>query len=146
MSVLQVRGRGLLDAIVIKDVEGVSAYDVCMKLKEAGLLVSAALSCSCESSVSACEGSTQMCKATLSATLLEKHKAHSPLKLLYGSGSLNVESHGLPHLTLGSFWALEVLIYCLCSLCPVFGGESAGRAGQAYTWRHHPVCSTSGHD
>ena len=61
MSVLQVRGRGLLDAIVIKDVEGVSAYDVCMKLKEAGLLVSAAVSCHCES------------------IFLEKHKAHSLL-------------------------------------------------------------------
>ena len=46
LPVVQVRGRGLLDAIVIKDVEGVSAYDVCMKLKEAGLLVSAAVSCS----------------------------------------------------------------------------------------------------
>lgn len=64
MHVLQVRGRGLLDAIVIKDVEGVSAYDVCMKLKEAGLLVSAAVSCSPESSTSACKAGAQTCSAT----------------------------------------------------------------------------------
>ena len=35
-----VRGKGLLDAIVIKEEGGVDAYDVCMRLKENGLLVS----------------------------------------------------------------------------------------------------------
>ena len=34
-----VRGKGLLDAIVIKEEGGVNAYDVCMRLKENGLLV-----------------------------------------------------------------------------------------------------------
>ncbi len=34
------RGKGLLNAIVIKEQGGVNAYDVCMKLKESGLLVS----------------------------------------------------------------------------------------------------------
>lgn len=34
------RGKGLLNAIVIKEEGGVNAYDVCMKLKDAGLLVS----------------------------------------------------------------------------------------------------------
>ena len=37
---LQVRGKGLLNAIVIKEQGDVNAYDVCMKLKESGLLVS----------------------------------------------------------------------------------------------------------
>jgi len=31
----QVRGKGLLNAIVIKEEGGVNAYDVCMKLKDA---------------------------------------------------------------------------------------------------------------
>lgn len=38
-----VRGKGLLDAIVIKEEGGVNAYDVCMRLKENGLLVSSLL-------------------------------------------------------------------------------------------------------
>ena len=89
VSVLQVRGRGLLDAIVIKDVEGVSAYDVCMKLKEAGLLVSAAVSCSSKSSVSACKASAQTCSATLSAVPVQRSTyAYSLLTLLYGSVSV----------------------------------------------------------
>ena len=79
MPVLQVRGRGLLDAIVIKDVEGVSAYDVCLKLKEAGLLVSAAVACSPESSLS---GTYSKCTAVLSYTVscgcMEKHNAPQP--------------------------------------------------------------------
>lgn len=33
-----VRGRGLLNAIVIKEIGGVSAWDICMRLKENGLL------------------------------------------------------------------------------------------------------------
>ena len=37
---VQVRGKGLLNAIVIKEQGGVNAYDVCLKLKDAGLLVS----------------------------------------------------------------------------------------------------------
>lgn len=41
--VSQVRGKGLLDAIVIKEEGGVNAYDVCMRLKENGLLVSCML-------------------------------------------------------------------------------------------------------
>lgn len=40
-SLFQVRGKGLLNAIVIKEQGDVNAYDVCMKLKESGLLVSA---------------------------------------------------------------------------------------------------------
>lgn len=36
--VSEVRGKGLLDAIVIKEEGGVNAYDVCMRLKENGLL------------------------------------------------------------------------------------------------------------
>ena len=82
MSVLQVRGRGLLDAIVIKDVEGVSAYDVCMKLKEAGLLVSAAVSCSPESSMAACKACAQ---TSSSCACTEKHDAYSLPTLLSGS-------------------------------------------------------------
>ena len=39
----QVRGKGLLNAIVIKEEGGVNAYDVCMKLKDSGLLVSGVL-------------------------------------------------------------------------------------------------------
>ncbi len=36
---LQVRGKGLLTAVVIKELEdGVKAWDVCLKLKEMGLL------------------------------------------------------------------------------------------------------------
>lgn len=38
-----VRGKGLLDAIVIKEEGSVDAYDVCMRLKENGLLVSSVL-------------------------------------------------------------------------------------------------------
>lgn len=38
-----VRGKGLLNAIVIEERDGVSAYDVCMRLKENGLLVRLAL-------------------------------------------------------------------------------------------------------
>ncbi len=38
-----VRGKGLLNAIVIEERDGVSAYDVCMRLKENGLLVRVAL-------------------------------------------------------------------------------------------------------
>ena len=37
---MQVRGKGLLNAIVIKEQGGINAYDVCMKLKDSGLLVS----------------------------------------------------------------------------------------------------------
>lgn len=37
---MQVRGKGLLNAIVIKEQGGVNAYDVCLKLKDSGLLVS----------------------------------------------------------------------------------------------------------
>ncbi len=37
------RGKGLLNAIVIKEEGGVNAYDVCMKLKDSGLLVSGTL-------------------------------------------------------------------------------------------------------
>ena len=37
---VQVRGKGLLNAIVIKEQGNVNAYDVCLKLKDAGLLVS----------------------------------------------------------------------------------------------------------
>ena len=33
-----VRGKGLLNAIVIDESDGVSAWDVCMRLKDAGLL------------------------------------------------------------------------------------------------------------
>lgn len=36
--VTTVRGKGLLNAIVIQEQDGVSAYDVCMRLKENGLL------------------------------------------------------------------------------------------------------------
>lgn len=36
--VTEVRGKGLLNAIVIKEKDGVDAWDVCMKLKENGLL------------------------------------------------------------------------------------------------------------
>ncbi|KAL3151801.1 hypothetical protein ABBQ38_012770 [Trebouxia sp. C0009 RCD-2024] len=36
--VTEVRGKGLLNAIVIKEQGGVNAYDVCLKLKDAGLL------------------------------------------------------------------------------------------------------------
>ena len=39
----QVQGKGLLNAIVIKEEGGVNAYDVCMKLKDSGLLVSGVL-------------------------------------------------------------------------------------------------------
>lgn len=39
----QVRGKGLLNAIEIKEEGGVNAYDVCMKLKDSGLLVSGVL-------------------------------------------------------------------------------------------------------
>lgn len=35
---LQVRGKGLLDAMVIDEAHGVSAYDVCMRLRDNGLL------------------------------------------------------------------------------------------------------------
>ena len=37
------RGKGLLNAIVVKEEGGVNAYDVCMKLKDSGLLVSGVL-------------------------------------------------------------------------------------------------------
>lgn len=37
---MQVRGKGLLNAMVIKEQDGVNAYNVCLKLKDAGLLVS----------------------------------------------------------------------------------------------------------
>ena len=33
-----VRGKGLLDALVIDESHGVSAYDICMRLMESGLL------------------------------------------------------------------------------------------------------------
>lgn len=36
---VQVRGKGLLNAIVIKEQGNVNAYDVCLKLKDDGLLV-----------------------------------------------------------------------------------------------------------
>ena len=35
-----VRGKGLLNAIVINEEDGVSAWDVCLRLAENGLLVS----------------------------------------------------------------------------------------------------------
>lgn len=34
----QVRGKGLLDALVIDESHGVTAYDVCMRLRDNGLL------------------------------------------------------------------------------------------------------------
>ena len=37
--VVCVRGKGLLNAVVIKEMDGVSAWDVCMRLKENGVLV-----------------------------------------------------------------------------------------------------------
>ena len=37
-----VRGRGLLNAIGIRDVGGVTAWDICLRLKDNGLLVSRA--------------------------------------------------------------------------------------------------------
>jgi ornithine--oxo-acid transaminase len=36
--VTEVRGKGLLNAIVIKEKDGIDAWDVCIKLKENGLL------------------------------------------------------------------------------------------------------------
>ena len=33
-----VRGKGLLDAVVIKEIGGVTAWDICMKLRDNGLL------------------------------------------------------------------------------------------------------------
>ena len=82
MPVLQVRGRGLLDAIVIKDVEGVSAYDVCLKLKEAGLLVSHAAVSHKSQHAKQC---TDVLSYTFSYPRSEKHKAHSVLDLMNGS-------------------------------------------------------------
>jgi len=38
--VMQVRGKGLLNAIVMEPYDGIGANAVCAKLKEAGLLVS----------------------------------------------------------------------------------------------------------
>ena len=35
---MQVRGKGLLNAVVIQEQDGVKAYDVCLKMKELGLL------------------------------------------------------------------------------------------------------------
>ena len=35
---MQVRGKGLLNAIVIRPQGGVTAWDVCMRLKERGLI------------------------------------------------------------------------------------------------------------
>ena len=35
-----VRGKGLLNAVVIAEKDGVSAWDVCMRLKDNGILVS----------------------------------------------------------------------------------------------------------
>ena len=35
-----VRGKGLLNAVVIAEKDGVSAWDVCMRLKDNGMLVS----------------------------------------------------------------------------------------------------------
>jgi ornithine--oxo-acid transaminase len=37
-TVLQVRGRGLLNAMVIDDTKGVDAWDLCLSLMKAGLL------------------------------------------------------------------------------------------------------------
>lgn len=37
--VSEVRGKGLLNAIVIEEKGGVSAYDVCLRLRDNGLLV-----------------------------------------------------------------------------------------------------------
>jgi ornithine--oxo-acid transaminase len=34
----QVRGRGMLNALIIKEVDGVSAWDVCLRLRDNGLL------------------------------------------------------------------------------------------------------------
>ena len=39
--VVCVRGKGLLNAVVIQEKDGVSAWDVCMRLKENGVLVRA---------------------------------------------------------------------------------------------------------
>jgi ornithine--oxo-acid transaminase len=36
--IVQVRGRGLLNAIVTKPVEGKTAWDICLKLRDNGLL------------------------------------------------------------------------------------------------------------
>jgi len=38
--VMQVRGKGLLNAIVMEPYDGIGANAVCAKLKDAGLLVS----------------------------------------------------------------------------------------------------------
>lgn len=35
---MQVRGKGLLNAVVIKEQDGVKAYDVCLRMKQLGLL------------------------------------------------------------------------------------------------------------
>lgn len=38
-----VRGKGLLNAIVIEERDGVNAYDVCLRLRDNGLLVRSAV-------------------------------------------------------------------------------------------------------
>lgn len=40
-----VRGRGLMNAIVIKEHDGVAAWDVCLRLRDNGLLVRACRCC-----------------------------------------------------------------------------------------------------
>ena len=37
--VVSVRGKGLLNAVVIKEKDGISAWEVCLRLKQNGLLV-----------------------------------------------------------------------------------------------------------
>ena len=44
-----VRGKGLLNAVVIAERDGVSAWDVCMRLKDNGILVRAQLTPSLDS-------------------------------------------------------------------------------------------------
>ena len=46
--VLQVRGKGLLNAIEVEEQGDVGAYDVCLKLKDAGLLVSGTQTVACK--------------------------------------------------------------------------------------------------
>ena len=37
--VLLVRGKGLFNAVVIKEIGGVTAWDICLRLKDNGILV-----------------------------------------------------------------------------------------------------------
>lgn len=46
--VLLVRGKGLFNAVVLKDKGGITAWDVCLRLKENGLLVGTCTDCTLE--------------------------------------------------------------------------------------------------